>query len=96
MLTGLSPLLISCKNHLGIAGCPELRAQLCQFVAELKEVINLAIEYNAIPPTMRAHRLIAGREIKDRQAPKCQTRATINVNTLAVRTTMSQQARHSM
>ena len=60
-------LLVHLQDDLGVRGRAETASARDQFVAQFDVVVDLAVEDDQRP--LRLHRLLAGREIDDREAP---------------------------
>lgn len=70
-----APLLIRVEDDLGIAPGDELVAARAQLLAQLPEVVDLAVEGHPVAARRVRHRLVArGREVDDREPPVAERR----------------------
>ncbi len=71
-----APSLECCEDHLGVGVAAEDRALRGKLAAQLRRIIDLAVEHDDEPAPGRNHRLVAGgREIDDRQTPETDRKA---------------------
>src|SRR5262245_59519647 len=62
-----TPMSVTFENDFGIGVGAEDRALTCELLAQLEEIINLAVEDDYIASICTQHWLIAGGKINDRQ-----------------------------
>src|SRR5690348_4135073 len=83
-------------NDLGVGARPEGVAERRQLRHQRLEVIDLAVEDDANRAVLVELWLVAGHQIDDRQSPHPQPGPRRNVETVAVRSTMSDDLGHSL
>jgi hypothetical protein len=74
------------EDHLGVAAGAKRRAPGLQLLAQLDEVVNLAVEDEPVAPARIAHGLVAGgRKVEDRQPAEREAHAARQVGAGASR-----------
>jgi hypothetical protein len=90
----LAPGLVGVDDHLGVAGRPEGVPQRLQFGAQLAVVEDLAVERHPQRAVLVAQRLLAGREVDDRQPGVGQPGPLVPVDPKFIRSAVVEGAGH--
>src|SRR5439155_22131140 len=80
----VAPLLVAVDDHFGVAPSLEDVAVRLQFLPELGEVVDLAIEHDPHRFFAVGHRLMAASEIDDRESSKAKAQWSIEMVALIV------------
>ena len=83
------PLLVGMNNDLGVGPGPELVTGFLQLVAQLDEIVDLAVEHDLNRSVFIANRLPAAADVDDAQPAMAQPDLPIHQLALAVRATMT-------
>ena len=91
-----APLLIAMEQHLGVAFGGEGVARGDQFVAQRLVIVDFAVEGDDQRTVLIVDRLLASAQIDDAQATMSQSHMLVDVVTLTVRTTVSDDIGHPL
>ena len=90
-----SPLVVGVNDSFSIAVGIELVAELFEFFAQLAIVVDLAVENNPCRAVLIMNRLLSVREIDDREPSHRQSHAIAEIETVIVRTAMTNGLIHA-
>ena len=89
-------LLVEVRDHLGVALGREAVAARAQLVAQLAEVVDLAVEHDDDRAVLVGDRLIAGDEVDDSQPLDAETDAVVEKHAPRVRPAMLERGAHPL
>src|SRR2546425_9607313 len=90
-----APLVVGVNDSFRIAVGIELVAELFELLAQLAIVVDLAVENNPGGAVLIMNRLLSVREIDDREPPHRQSHPIAEIETVIVRTTMTNRLVHA-
>src|SRR5579864_7830595 len=95
MMHALIPVFfIEMNDNFGVAPGRKEVSSCPQFLAQLDEVVDLAVQYNPDGTILVAHRLLARCKIDDAQTPHAQANVCAQVEALVVGTAMKDRCTH--
>src|SRR5260370_26258085 len=90
-----APLVVGVNDSFSVAVRIELVAELFELPAQLAIVLDLAVKNNPCGAILIMNRLLSVREIDDREASHRQSHASAEIETVIVRTTMTNASVHA-
>src|SRR5581483_5275634 len=88
--------LVRVRDHGRVARARELVSERFEPAAELSEVVELAVEDGDDVAALVAHRLVAGREVDDREAPVAEHAPSVGLDGAVVGAAMYDRRVHAL
>jgi hypothetical protein len=89
-----APFLVRVHDRLGVGAGGEAVAQRLELASQVEVVVDLAVDHHRAPPVLGEERLVAAREVHDREAGVGQQGWSGDVHAVAVRAAMAKRSGH--
>ena len=89
-----APLGVRVRDHAGVGGGREAVAERLELLRQLDVVVDLAVLHHPVAARLVGERLVAAREVDDREAGVDHPEAAVQVEARAVRAAVVELARH--